>query len=147
MSNKTRSKASFKALRERVGLSQQDVSNAIGVNYKTEKRWENPNFKYGAPEDAWEYLEKVAETQKQQVSYCLGVIAHKVEEYGQEPVCVPITYYRDQKMYDEYGRDEGPYGWPNAVSRMVAYELERRGIEYEFRYPTEGAISTEGSNY
>lgn len=81
------------------------------------------------------------------LSYCLGIIAQQVEEYGKEPVCVPITYYRDQKMYDEYGRDEGPFGWPNAVSRMVAYELERRGIEYEFRYPTEGAISTDGSNY
>ena len=38
-----RTKADFKALRERVGLSQHDVADAIMVSIKTIKRWENPS--------------------------------------------------------------------------------------------------------
>ena len=71
----------------------------------------------------------------------------KVEQFGKNPVLVPITYYRDQQMYDKYGRDEGPFGWPNAVARKLAYELGKRGIAYSFRYPDDGAVSTPGSNY
>lgn len=50
-------------------------------------------------------------------------------------------------MYDKYGRDEEPFGWPNAVARKLAYELGKRGIAYSFRYPDDGAVSTPGSNY
>ena len=60
---------------------------------------------------------------------------------------MPITYYRDQVMYDEFGRDPGPYGQANANARAMAYELERRGIKVEFRYPTDGADCTPGSRY
>lgn len=142
-----RTKADFKALRERVGLSQHDVADAIMVSIKTIKRWENPSVPYEAPADAWEYLENVLEVQSNQVSYTLGVLAKQVEQLGGEPAVVPITYYRDQEMYDRYGRDDGPFGWANNVARLTAYELERRGIGYEFRYPNEGAVSTPGSKY
>lgn len=47
-------------------------------------------------------------------------------------------------MYDEFGRDPGPYGQANANARAMAYELEHRGIKVEFRYPTDGAVSTPG---
>ena len=40
----TRSKADFKALRERVGLSQQDVADAANVTRTSVKRWERPGF-------------------------------------------------------------------------------------------------------
>lgn len=132
-----KSKADFKALRERVGLSQADIATALGVNIKTVKRWEQPQFPYGAPQDAWDYLDSVLATQKQQVQYSLDVIAEQIEEFGKEPKTVTITYYRDQAMYDEYGRDDGPYGWTNAVARATAVELDRRGIDYEFCYPVD----------
>ena len=60
---------------------------------------------------------------------------------------VVMTYFRDQDMYDEFGRDEGPYGVANANARAAAAELERLGLEVEFRYPTEGAMRTPGSRY
>lgn len=143
-----RSKADFKALRERVGLSQQDVATALGVNIKTAKNWENPKQdRYRIPADAWSYLDHALDLQKQQVSYACAVVAKQVEAFGAEPVTVPITYYRDQAMYDEFGRDSGPFGQANANARAMAYELERRGIKVEFRYPTENAISTPGSRY
>lgn len=134
-------KAQFKALREMSGLSQQNVSAALDVNIKTVKSWENPaRTTYSIPDYAWDYIEKVREAQRQQVSYMLAVVAKQAEELGEEPALVPITYYRDQAMYDRWGRDEGPFGWPNAVARAVAVELDRRGIEWEFRYPADGAV-------
>ena len=142
-----RTKADFKALRERVGLSQHDVADAIRVSIKTIKRWENPSVPYEAPADAWEYLENVLEVQSNQVSYALGVLAKQVEQLGGEPAVVPITYYRDQAMYDEYGRDTGKFGQANASARAVATALEQRGIKVTFNYPLHGAISTEGSRY
>lgn len=132
-----RTKAHFKALRERVGLSQSDIAIALGVNIKTVKRWEQPQFPYSAPSDAWNYLDSVLAIQEQQVQYSLDAIAEQVEEFGREPKTVTITYYRDQAMYDEYGRDSGPYGWANAIARATAVELDRRGINYDFRYPTD----------
>ena len=142
-----RTKADFKALREACGLSQQNVADALGVHLQTIKRWEKPSFPYAVPDDAFAYLDSVAESQANQVNYMLGVVAQQVEQFGKNPVLVPITYYRDQQMYDKYGRDEGPFGWPNAVARKLAYELDKRGISYSFRYPDDGAVSTPGSNY
>ena len=114
---------------------------------QTIKRWEKPSFPYAVPDDAFDYLDGVAEAQAKQVDYMLSVVAKQVEQFGKNPVLVPITYYRDQQMYDKYGRDEGPFGWPNAVARKLAYELGKRGIAYSFRYPDDGAVSTPGSNY
>ena len=145
--SRLRTKADFKALREACGLSQQNVADALGVHLQTIKRWEKPSFPYAVPDDAFSYLDSVAESQANQVSYMLGVVAKQVEQLGKNPVLVPITYYRDQQMYDKYGRDEGPFGWPNAVARKLAYELGKRGIAYSFRYPDDGAVSTPGSNY
>ncbi len=142
-----RTKADFKALREACGLSQQNVADALGVHLQTIKRWEKPSFPYAVPDDAFDYLDSVAESQANQVNYMLGVVAQQVEQFGKNPVLVPITYYRDQQMYDTYGRDKGPFGWPNAVARKLAYELAKRGISYLFRYPDDGAVSTPGSNY
>lgn len=146
--SRLRTKADFKALRERVGLSQQDVATALGVNIKTAKNWENPKQdRYRIPDDAWAYLDRALDLQRQQVSYACAVVAKQVEALGAEPVTVPITYYRDQAMYDEFGRDSGPFGQANANARAMAYELERRGIKVEFRYPCDGAVRTPGSRY
>ena len=130
MSDTTRSKADFKCLRERVGLSQQDVASALGVNIRSVKRWEDPSFPNHAPEDAWAVLDNAMDMQRQQVSYACAVVAQQVE-----------------KMYDEYGRDPGPFGQANANARAVATALEQRGIKVTFNYPLHGAIRTEGSRY
>ena len=100
-------KAQFKALREMTGLSQQNIADALDVNLRTVKSWENPAREtYKVPDYAWDYLKKVDDTQAQQVSYMLGIVAKQVEEFGGDPALVPITYYRDQAMYYEFGRDD-----------------------------------------
>lgn len=142
-----RTKAGFKALRERVGLSQQDVANELDVNVKTVKRWEQPQFPYDAPEDAWELLEHALDVQNKQVEYAVSVLKKQAEGFGKMPKQVTLTYYRDQAMHDEYGRESGSYGQANASARAAAAELERLGANVVFAYPGDGAVRTPGSNY
>ena len=127
-----RGKADFRVRREMLGLTQQDVADALNANVKTIKNWENPRqTRYRISDAAWEFLDCAADIQARQVAYARSVIEKHAEE---SPIVVPITYYRDQAAYDECGRDAGPYGQANATSRAIARELERMGIQVEFRY-------------
>lgn len=142
-----RTMADFKALREACGLSQQNVADALGVHLQTIKRWEKPSFPYNVPDDAFDYLDGVAESQAEQVDCMLHAAAQQIEQFGKEHVLVPITYYRDQQMYDAYGRGKGPFGWSNAVARKLAYELGKRGVSCSFRYPSDCTVSTPDDDY
>ena len=135
------SKANFKALRERVGMSQQDVADALGVSCRTVKRWERADRRE-PPADAMRLLEGQLGVQREMVEYMVGVCERVTEEQGCMPSLVPVSYYRDQSMYDEFGRDSGPFGVANANARAVAQELEALGYEVEFRYPCEDADSS-----
>ena len=136
------SKAGFKALRERVGMSQQNVADALNVNVRSVKRWEHEFYPYNAPDEAWELLEHRLDIQNQMVEYAVDVVENAIEKAGYRPSLVPITYYRDQSMYDKDGRDEGAYGIANANARATADVLERMGYDVEFRYPCEGNDSS-----
>lgn len=130
-----RGKADFRARREMLGLTQQDVADALNANVKTIKNWENPRqTRYRISDAAWEYLDCAADIQAQQVAYARSVIEKHAEVFSESPIVVPITYFRDQAAYDKCGRDAGPYGQANATSRAIACELERMGIQVEFRY-------------
>lgn len=144
----SRGKADFKARREQLGLTQQDVAQALTVNVKTVKNWENPRqTRYRISDAAWEYLDRAADMQAQQVAYARSVIEAQSGALAGNTVVVPITYYRDQATYDRFGREAGPFGQANANARAIASELERMGIQVEFRYPDDGAISTPCGNY
>lgn len=131
-----RGKADFRARREMLGLTQQDVADALNANVKTIKNWENPRqTRYRISEAAWKYLDRAADIQSQQVAYARSLVESHAGEFGETPMVVPITYYRDQSTYDRYGRDAGPYGQANATARAIAVELERMGVRVEFRYP------------
>lgn len=131
-----RGKADFRARREMLGLTKQDVADALNANVKTIKNWENSRqTRYRISDAAWEYLDRAADIQAQQVAYARSVIEKHAEVFAESPIVVPITYFRDQAAYDECGRDAGLYGQANATSRAIARELERMGIQVEFRYP------------
>lgn len=141
-----RSKGGFKALRERVGMTQQDVADALDVRVRSVKRWEHESMpEYYAPDKAYELLESALETQRAAVAQCISVAEEQEREQGSDSSVVRITYYRDQAMCDQYGRDEGCFGMVNANARAVAQALERLGYTVEFRYPTEDAVPAPGS--
>ena len=138
-------KADFRATRETIGLTQGDVAKALGVSLRTVKRWEHPDWQE-PPEDAWEWLLGMLERHDALVDEAVDRALAIAAKRG-APEVVAITYYRDQAQHDAHGRDLGPYGFANSVAREVALDLNGEGIETEFRYPDDGAISTPGSRY
>ena len=136
--------ATFRALRETCGYTQGDVAKALGVALRTVKRWEHPDWQE-PPEDAGAWLLGMLDRHDAAVDAMVDKAMALVREHGLE--AVSITYYRDQSQYDALGRDEGPYGFINSIAREVALDLAVEGIETEFRYPDEGAVSTPGSRY
>ncbi len=129
-----RTSANFRAARETIGMSQLDVANALGVNLKTVKRWEQGRG-WEPPEDAWRLVERQLGIREQVVDYAVGKALEQREAHG-EPDVVTLSYFRDQRMYDEHGRDGGPFGVANANARAVAEELAIEGFEVEFVYPS-----------
>ena len=140
-------KADFRSMRERAGYSQQALADALDVNIRTIKRWEHEADVSQPPADAWEMLEAALDTQRQMAAYAVNVAREQEAALGEKPKAIRLTYFRDQAMFDRYGRDEGYFGAANANARAAAEELIREGYEVEFRYPTDGAISTPGSRY
>lgn len=138
------SKADFRAMREGIGLTQQNVADHFGINTRTVKRWEHPDWGE-IPEDAWEYLEDMAERHDKMVEDMSAAMVACSRESG--VTSLTITYYRDQQQYNEHGRDAGPVGFVNSVARDIAAECGRYGLDICFRYPDEGAICTPGSRY
>lgn len=138
-----RTTADFRALRETIGLTQGDVADACGVSPRTVKRWEHPDWPE-PPEDAWDWLLDMHDRHDALVDEAVGRVFSIAGERG-KPESAIITYYRDQAQYDACGRDDGPYGFVNSIAREVALDLNGEGIETEFRYPVDDAISTPGS--
>ena len=123
------SSAEFRARRERCGMTQQDMADAVGVRVLAVKKWERPDGPT-APADAWAFLEAVEAARK-------GVVGQAEEAVlrhgGAGPV--QLTYYRTQEQFDEHGRDDGPVGVANANARAVADRLEAMGFEVAWAYP------------
>ncbi|MBY4796769.1 helix-turn-helix domain-containing protein, partial [Collinsella sp. AGMB00827] len=97
-----RTKADFRAVREFIGLSQQDIANDLGISAITPRRWESPSSNE-PPEFAWEYLEDQLKRFYEIASYAIM----QVTEAEHKPETVVFTLYRSQEQYDEFGRDPG----------------------------------------
>lgn len=133
-------KADFKAQREALGYTQLNMAQALGVDVRTVKRWEKPN-QPEPPADAWAWLDAEADRFEQMLDFSVN----KAVDSGAGHVV--LTYYRTQEQFDQCGRDSGAYGFANALSRAVGYELERENLDIEYRYPDDGAVRTSGSRY
>lgn len=131
-----RSKAEFRAIRERVGASRQFVADKLGVAEKSVKRWEDPRYA-DPPQDAWALLYGMVEAQRRIINSALDVADGMVEATGREPAAFRLNYYRNQNQYDIAGRDDGDYNIANANARAVAIALEALGFSVEWAYPDE----------
>lgn len=125
------SAAQFRATREMLGLSQQDVAGEVEVDRRSVKRWESGE--YPVPDEVAEWI--IAE--KAAADYAVRNVVKDILSSEFPPATVSLTYYRTQEEYDRFGRDDGPFGISNANARRVADALEAEGIASEFFYPDE----------
>lgn len=130
----TLSKAQFRAIRERCGISQQMLASKADVKVLSVKRWEKPG-EAEAPADVQAWLERMLTQHVEAVEAALDAVDEMTKTQGHAPNHVDLLYYRSQEHYDRFGRDEGDYAIANARSREIAAILEAHGIEARFRYP------------
>ena len=128
--------AEFRAMREQVGLSQADVADALGVNVRSVKRWEDPGYPFEIPEDAWAVLHDAYVLQRRQVEYAVEKAIQMGETTGKHSSLeVRLAYWRTQSDYDAaHPHDPGSHGQANAVSRAVAEKLQDLGFDISFHY-------------
>ena len=119
----------FRATREMLGLTQQDVADAADVRILTVKRWERGDQE--PPVDVVGWLEDLSETQSATVEAAVGAAVASAPPHGS----VQLTYYRTQQQYDELGGDPGPAGMANANARLVAARLDALGYTVGWAYP------------
>lgn len=123
-------KATYKALREHVGISHASLAKLLGVAERTVKRWEDDRYN-DPPQDACDLLLTLREKQLSMADYAIEL----AQTAGTETV--RLNYYRTQAQYDKYGRDEGDYRMANANARAAATALETMGFEVVYAYPDE----------
>lgn len=127
-------KATFRALREEVGLSQADLAYILKVHINSVKRWENLDFSQEPPEFAFQVLNKALEKRE----FLIDATLDNDELDFEHAKKVTLTYFRDQDEYDKHGRDAGNFKLANANTRAIARELQLAGCEnIEFCYPQE----------
>ena len=129
-----KTKANFRAIRERVGLTQKALANTLGVTVDTVKKWENTKY-FAPPDDAWSYLIDALGRHVEAVQASVGQVDKVIEQTGKPPREVSLPVYRSQAHYDQCGRDDGDYGVVNARSREIGALLEERGIRAQYVYP------------
>lgn len=130
----TLSKAQFREIRERCGISQQMLASKAGVKVLSVKRWEKPG-EAEPPADVQAWLESMLTQHVEAVEAALDAVDEMTKTQGHAPSHVDLLYYRSQEHYDRYGRDKGDYAIVNARSREIAAILEAQGIEARSKYP------------
>ncbi|TCD53863.1 XRE family transcriptional regulator [Alloscardovia theropitheci] len=138
MTTNTYSKADFRALRDKLGLSCRDVADALGLSERTVKNWEKQSHPKNPPDDVWQWLKNQEITYYKAIEESVNLVKEAVQAAdGVAPRVITLTYYRGQDDYNRYGRDPGSYHVVNTRTRAVALELERLGYSVHYQYPTD----------
>ena len=133
--DKKRGKADFRAQREMLGFSQDEVAQALHVQTVTVKKWESEKSPNPVPVDAWEWIDSMEAIHYIAVENAVNQVKDVEQEVGDAPRVITLTYFRSQDDYNRYGRDKGSFVVVNTRTRAVAAELRRLKYEVHFEYP------------
>lgn len=130
-----RTGADFRAMRERIGWSQNEVGTALNVNPNTVKKWENPLAGWEVRPYGWSWIDRMYEAYWREVDQMIDYAVKEVESQGiPKGGEVRISYYRNGPASSGVARTRHgePAGAADAVSRAVGEYFESEG--YRVRY-------------
>ena len=133
-----KTKATARALRESIGMTQLELAAEFDVEVRTVKRWENPAHPSNYPDEVFQWLEEArSDMVSRAVGLAQGIAADK-------PARVVLPYFRTQDELDEIqipvGQDQ-PVGFFNTTVRMVADALIALGVnDVCFGYGDEATV-------
>lgn len=133
-----KTKATARALRESVGMTQLELAAEFDVEVRTVKRWENPAHPSNYPDEVFAWLEEArSDMVSRAVGLAQGIAADKPER-------VVLPYYRTQDDLDAVqlplGQDQ-PVGYFNATVRLVCDALLAFEIDACFGYGDEATVT------
>lgn len=129
-----KTKIQFKALRESLGLTSEDIAKELGLKEGTVRSWTNQNRNDIRPSQAgWDFLAKVAAEQNEIGTRALSELYSFTESHGLalEDVTLVLVYYRNQKDYEGDGCS-GSYAVHNATMRALMNHVSSGGGEVQF---------------
>lgn len=129
--------AEFRALRELLGLTQNNIGDALGRTRMTVKYWENPDCTTNPPDFAWEYMKKRKESQVELIAKFIDEAEKTATTNDEGKKTARLLFYRDQAHYDVNHPEEEKeiYDSANAAACTAAVMLILKGYEIEWDYP------------
>lgn len=122
--------ATFRAIRETIGMSQHTVAEGLEVTEQAVRYWERGLRP--VPNDVADWIEQQLDNHNVAVEETLAATHELINDSGCE---IDLSYFRTQEEYDEYGRDKGDFGIVNARARSIAERLRSKGYDVIFQYP------------
>jgi len=132
-----RSKSEFKAIRERVGITQAALASIMGVSQRSVRYWEHPISQRQPPEEAWRILDDALDRQRKVVAFALQNVDEAKETAGTKPNAVRLPYWLTEGDYVQWSTDSelgiiGDWRMANANNQVLAIILEERGVNVEW---------------
>lgn len=134
-----RTKAEFRAIRERLGMSRALVAEVLEIPEKTVSLWEDASSPRLPSDEAWEMLDEALEHQRAIVNAVIQRAMGEGERLGSKPSTVWLPYWLNQEEYDRYS-DDAAYGLrgnvdmsnANAIATQIALESMGVGVQWAY---------------
>ena len=130
-----RTKQEFRAIRERVGMSQALLARTMGVSQRSVRFWEQEDSRRNPPEEAWGILDHALEQQRRGLEMALAQVDAIIDNMdGDEPRAINLPYWLCESDYLENSTDAargvaGDWRMANANNMALALRLEERGFD------------------
>ena len=128
-----RTKSEFRAIRERVGITQAEMARMMGVSQRSVRYWEDANSMRNPPEEAWAILDDALREQQREIAFAMQKVDEIIETAGGDPEVVTLPYWLSESEYLQWSTDAqlgtiGDWRMANANNLALSIRLEERGM-------------------